>query len=57
MTKTQSILKGGCWLFLVALAAACVAEEPRDGFYDNEHQRYYHEHAWHDCGERDNYCR
>jgi hypothetical protein len=57
MTKTLSILKGSCWLFLVALASACVAEEPRDGFYDHEHQRYYHEHSWHDCGERDNYCR
>jgi hypothetical protein len=57
MTKTQRTLKGSLLLALIALASACVAEEPRDGFYDQQHQRYYHAHEWHDCGERDNYCR
>ena len=52
-----SIVKSSFLLGLFAIATACVAEEPRDGFYDHEHQRYYHDHSWHDCGEADNYCR
>jgi hypothetical protein len=52
-----SLVKRIFLLGLFALATACVAEEPRDGFYDSQHHRYYHEHAWHDCGEADNYCR
>ena len=33
----------------------CVVE-PREGYYDRDHHRYYHEHHWRDCGERDPYC-
>lgn len=38
------------------LAAGCVVE-PREGFYDRDHHRWYHEHQWRDCGEHDEHCR
>ncbi len=43
-------------LTLVTLASACVLA-PREDYYDRDHHRYYHEHAWHDCGDHDDHCR
>jgi hypothetical protein len=40
---------------LAVLASACVVE-PREGFYDRDHHRWWHEHQWHECGERDEHC-
>jgi hypothetical protein len=37
------------------LASGCVVE-PREGFYDRDHHRWYHEHAWHDCVDNDVHC-
>jgi hypothetical protein len=67
---TLSILRGGILLSLIAASTACVVAEPRDGYrehegreayregyYDREHHRYYHEHGWRDCGEHDEHCR
>ena len=31
-------------------------EEPAEGYYDREHRRWYHEHAWVVCDERDPHC-
>jgi hypothetical protein len=42
---------------LAVLASACIVAEPREGYWDREHARYYHEHAWHDCGEHGDSCR
>ena len=42
---------------LIAQTSACLVAEPREGYYDREHSRYYHERHWHDCGERDEHCR
>jgi hypothetical protein len=42
-------------LGLTLLASGCVVE-PREGYYDRDHHRWYHEHAWHDCVERDEHC-
>lgn len=46
-------------LILATLAATtgCVVAEPREGYWDRDHHRYYHEHVWRDCGERGEYCR
>jgi hypothetical protein len=46
-------------LALVALSSGCIVAEPRDGYYEREHHRYYREHAWHECHEHDHdeYCR
>jgi hypothetical protein len=33
-----------------------VREEPAEGYYDNAHHRWYHEHAWVACDDRDPHC-
>ena len=57
MTNVKQIVKGGFLLGLLALASACVVAEPREGYYDHEHYRYYHDHEWHECGEHAESCR
>lgn len=43
-------------LAMMGLMASCIVA-PREGYYDRDHHRYYHENGWHDCGERDDHCR
>jgi hypothetical protein len=56
MKNSKSIVKGGFLLGLIAFASGCVVTE-REGYYDHNHHRYYHEHGWHECVERDEHCR
>ena len=56
MTTTQSIIRSGILLGLIAFSSACVVAGPREGYYDHDHHRYYHENNWHECGERDEHC-
>jgi hypothetical protein len=42
-------------LGLVMIVPGCVVE-PREGFYDRDHHRWYHDHAWVDCHEQDEHC-
>ena len=28
----------------------------REGYWDREHNRYWHENGWHECGEGDAHC-
>jgi len=28
----------------------------KEGYYDREHNRYWHEQAWHDCTDHDEHC-
>jgi len=30
--------------------------EPTEGYYDRDHHRWYHEHAWIVCDDRDPHC-
>jgi hypothetical protein len=55
MTAQRRIPKSIVW-GLILLFAGC-AVEPREGFYDRDHHRYYHDHHWHDCVEHDEHCR
>jgi hypothetical protein len=57
MNNSKSIAKGSFLLGLVMFATGCVVATPREGYYDHDHHRYYHENTWHDCGERDEHCR
>jgi hypothetical protein len=57
MTNTQSMIRSGILLGLIALSSACVVAGEREGYYDRDHHRYYHENTWHECGERDEHCR
>jgi len=43
-------------LGLLLFAPGCVVE-PREGYFDRDHHRWWHEHAWVECGERDEHCR
>jgi hypothetical protein len=58
MSNIQRILRGGILLGLIALSSACVVAGPgHEGYYDRDHNRYYHENSWHDCGDHDEHCR
>jgi hypothetical protein len=41
---------------LILLGTGC-AREPGEGYYDRDHHRWWHEHQWRDCAERDEHCR
>jgi hypothetical protein len=56
MITTLRIAKFSFLLGLIAFTSACVVE-PHEGYWDHDHNRYYHEHAWHDCGPGDDHCR
>ena len=55
-SRSLSLLIASALLAGSLLATGCVVE-PREGFYDRDHHRWYHEHAWHDCMENDEHCR
>jgi hypothetical protein len=59
MKNLQHIVKGSILLGLVVFSSGCIVAEPRDGYYEREHHRYYREHAWHECREHGDeyYCR
>ncbi len=56
MSDVKLLARSAVVLALMAAATACVVE-PRNDYYDRDHHRYYHEHAWHDCGDHDDHCR
>ena len=37
--------------------SGCIVAEPHEGYYDHDHHRWYHEHNWRGCEERDEHCR
>jgi hypothetical protein len=57
MTTTRRIAQISFLLSLVSFMSACVIAEPREGYWDRDHARYYHEHAWHACEHDSAYCR
>ena len=67
MSSKRRIAFGSCLLGMSLLVSGCVIEpqggydrdhhEPHEGYYDRDNHRYYHEHGWHQCGDRDDhYC-
>ena len=53
---TRAVI-GSLLLGLAVLSAGCVvAAGPREGYYDRDHHRYYHERVWVDCGDHDDHC-
>jgi hypothetical protein len=38
-------------------APPSAADEPREGYWDREHHRWWHEHTWHECDEHEPHCR
>jgi hypothetical protein len=58
---TTSILRT-CALLTAAAAmfSGCIIaphDGYREGYYDRDNHRYYHDHGWHDCGDHDDHCR
>jgi hypothetical protein len=53
------IIMTGVLLGLMTLTSACVVatHDYHEGYYDRDHHRWYHENAWHECGENDVHCR
>ncbi len=47
----------GCLLGLLTMFVSGCVVEPREGFYDRDHHRWYHDHAWVACGDHDDHCR
>jgi hypothetical protein len=57
MTDKKRITLGSFLLGLITLStlSGCIVE-PREGDYDHNHHRWYHEHRWQECGDRDDHC-
>jgi hypothetical protein len=56
MQSTMRLLKCSFVIALIGTVWAC-GREPDEGYFDRDHHRYYHEHAWRDCAEHDDHCR
>lgn len=56
MRDHVTIVLGSFLLGLVMLATSGCVIEPREGSYDHPHHRWYHEHRWQECRERDEHC-
>ena len=56
MTISRALVQSAFLLLgVVLLSQGCVVE-PREGYWDRDHHRWYHDHAWHDCVEHDAHC-
>ncbi len=55
MTNTKRIIKSSILIELIVIVCGCVVV-PHEGYYDHDHHRYYHDHAWHECVDRDEHC-
>jgi hypothetical protein len=56
-TSLCSRLKLAFLLGWIGITSVACNGEPHEGYYDRDHHRWYHEHAWRDCTERDEHCR
>ncbi len=57
MGTFKSLVRASLLLFgLLSLLSGCVVAEPREGYYDHDHNRWYHDHAWSACGEHEEHC-
>jgi len=54
-TRARTLVLGV--LYAIAMLSAGCVVEPREGYWDRNHHRWYHEHHWHDCHEPDAVCR
>ena len=57
MSNILRVAMGGFLLGMIMQMSGCIVAEPREGYYDRDHHRWYHEHQWRECGEREERCR
>ena len=50
----RRVATAGFLLGLISMSTACMVET-REGYWDRDHHRYWHDHGWHDCD--DAHCR
>jgi hypothetical protein len=53
---SASVFWGLALVIAGSMLSGCVVRPPREGYYDRDHHRYYHEGHWHDCVEHDEHC-
>jgi hypothetical protein len=53
---SKAIVRATLFLLGVMLVTPGCVIAPREGYYDHEHHRWYHEHSWVACEERDIHC-
>jgi hypothetical protein len=56
----ERIATTGLLLGLMVAMSGCgfgPRDSHREGEYDRDHHRYYHENTWHDCADHDEHCR
>lgn len=56
MTISRSLAQALLLVLGLALVVPGCVVEPREGYYDSNHHRYYHEHAWVTCHDQDEHC-
>lgn len=60
MNNLIRVVGAGAVSALLMLATGCIVTPGpgyHEGYYDRDHHRYYHENAWHECGDHDERCR
>ena len=53
MNNIVRLAMGGFLLGMIMQMSGCIVAEPREGYYDRDHHRYYHEHHWSECREHE----
>ena len=66
--SSRPVALGAVALVATVLMSGCVVHDRdvvhdggysqgyKEGYYDHEHGRYWHDQAWHDCVEHDEHC-
>jgi hypothetical protein len=57
MRSIRRIAMSSCLLGLLSMFLSGCIVTPREGYYDRDHHRWWHEHAWVACGPADDHCR
>lgn len=57
MHRIRRLAQASFLFGLTLMSVACLVEEPREGYYDRDHARWYHEHHWYTCHDGDEHCR
>jgi hypothetical protein len=57
MKGIKRIALGSCMLAVMSMFLSGCYVENREGYYDHEHHRWWHDHAWVACTDADPHCR